>query len=170
MRVSAMLCVPLILAALPAAAQDPTRGNAQGDLAVTIYNGGQSLVQDIRQIAFPAGRTRQEFPDVSAQIRPQTVSFAASGTSIVEQNFDYDLLSPNALMQKAVGETVTLLRTNPATGAEPRERAQVLAVVGGFGERLFPILQQRYGNFVALPKFEPLHGAVILAKQNFASN
>ena len=48
--------------------------------------------------------------------------------------------------------------------------AQVLAIVGGFGERLFPILQQRYGNFVALPKFEPLHGAVILAKQNFASN
>ncbi|KQX34805.1 hypothetical protein ASD04_15550 [Devosia sp. Root436] len=48
--------------------------------------------------------------------------------------------------------------------------ASVMAVVGGFGERLFPILQQRYGNFVALPKFEPLHGAVILAQQNFASN
>lgn len=48
--------------------------------------------------------------------------------------------------------------------------AKVMAIVGGFGERLFPILQQRYGNFVALPKFEPLHGAVILAKQNFASN
>lgn len=46
--------------------------------------------------------------------------------------------------------------------------AQVLAVVGGFGERLFPILQQRYGDFIALPKHEPLHGAVILAKQNFA--
>ena len=48
--------------------------------------------------------------------------------------------------------------------------AAVMAIVGGFGERLFPILQQRYGDFVALPKFEPLHGAVILAKQNFASN
>lgn len=48
--------------------------------------------------------------------------------------------------------------------------AQVMAIVGGFGQRLFPILQQRYGDFVALPKFEPLHGAVILAKQNFASN
>lgn len=48
--------------------------------------------------------------------------------------------------------------------------AKVMAIVGGFGERLFPLLQQRYGDFVALPKFEPLHGAVILAKQNFASN
>lgn len=47
--------------------------------------------------------------------------------------------------------------------------AKVMAIVGGFGQRLFPILEQRYGDFVALPKFEPLHGAVILAKQNFAS-
>ncbi|MET3926485.1 BadF/BadG/BcrA/BcrD ATPase family protein [Devosia sp. 2618] len=47
--------------------------------------------------------------------------------------------------------------------------ARVMAIVGGFGERLFPILQQRYGDFVALPKFEPLHGAVILAKQNFSA-
>lgn len=46
--------------------------------------------------------------------------------------------------------------------------AEVMAIVGGLGERLFPILQQHYGDFVALPKFEPLHGAVILAKQNFA--
>ena len=47
--------------------------------------------------------------------------------------------------------------------------AQVMAIVGGFGQRLFPILEQRYGAFVALPKFEPLHGAVILAKQNFSA-
>lgn len=50
-----------------------------------------------------------------------------------------------------------------------RHGAQVMAIVGGFGQRLFPILQERYGNFVALPQFEPLHGAVILAKQNFAN-
>ena len=48
--------------------------------------------------------------------------------------------------------------------------AGVMAIVGGLGQRLFPILQQHYGDFVALPKYEPLHGAVILARQNFASN
>ncbi|MEO6013556.1 MAG: BadF/BadG/BcrA/BcrD ATPase family protein [Devosia sp.] len=47
--------------------------------------------------------------------------------------------------------------------------AQQLAIVGGFGQRLFPLLTARYGNFVILPKHEPLHGAVILAKQNFAA-
>lgn len=114
--------------------------SAQGEISVTIYNGGVSLVQDIRQLDIPVGRSRQEFPDVSAQIQPATVSFNAVGTGIVEQNFDYDLLSPDALMQKAVGEMVTLIRTNIATGGETRERAKVLAVNNGvvlqIGERI----------------------------------
>ncbi len=109
----------------------PTAPNAQGEVAVTIYNGGTSLIEDVRQLNIATGQTRIEFPDVSAQIQPQTVSFNAGGTSIIEQNFDFDLLSPNALMSKAVGETVTLIRTTWATGAETRERAKVLAVNGG---------------------------------------
>jgi hypothetical protein len=88
-------------------------------------------VQDRRQIALPAGRVRQEFPDVSAQIRPETVTLSGDGFDIIEQNFDFDLLSPAALMQKAVGETITLVRTIPMTGQEIRERAKVLAVNGG---------------------------------------
>jgi len=68
---------------------------------------------------------------VSAQIEPATVTLSGRGIGIVEQNFDFDLLSPAALMQKAVGQTVTLVRTNPATGAETRERARILAVNGG---------------------------------------
>ncbi|UYN99507.1 MAG: hypothetical protein KIT02_16630 [Devosia sp.] len=48
--------------------------------------------------------------------------------------------------------------------------AKVLAIVGGLGQRLFPVLQQQYGDFVALPKYEPLHGAIILARQHATSN
>jgi hypothetical protein len=113
-------------AAGPALAQ-----SAQGDVAVTIYNGGVALIQDTRQLDIPAGRSRQEFPDVSAQIRPETVSFAAPDAGIVEQNFDYDLLSPGKLMEKAIGKTVTIVRVNPATGAETREQARILATNGG---------------------------------------
>ena len=110
---------------------DPTAESAQGDLAVTIYNNNLALVQDVRRLAIAAGRSRIAFPDVSAQIRPETLSFAAEDTAIVEQNFDFDLLTPSKLMEKAVGQTVTLLRTNPATGQETRERATVLSTVGG---------------------------------------
>lgn len=104
---------------------------AQGDIAVTIYNNDLALVQDARTVMVPAGRSRQEFADVSAQIRPETVTLSGPGIAIVEQNFDYDLLSPDKLMEKAVGKTVTIVRTNPATGAEIREQAKVLAVNGG---------------------------------------
>ncbi len=115
-----------VFVAGPALAQ-----SAQGDVAVTIYNDNLGLVQDVRQLSMPAGRARIEFPDVSAQIRPETVSLTGDGIGIVEQNFDYDLLSPGKLMEKAIGKQVTIVRTNPATGAEIREVATVLATNGG---------------------------------------
>ena len=127
----------LVLAGVPLAAQaqtaavPPSEQSAQGDVSVTIYNNDLALVQDTRTLTLPAGRTRQEFPDVSARIRPETVTLAAAGTSIVEQNFDFDLLTPQKLMDKAVGQTVTLVRTNPQSGAETSERARVLANNGG---------------------------------------
>ncbi len=133
----------LAASAAPAIAQTSIPSpaeSAQGDVAITIYNNDLALVQDRRNLTLPAGRSRQEFPDVSAQIRPETVTLTGTGIGIVEQNFDYDLLSPSALMQKAVGETITIVRINPATGAETRERARVLAANGGvvlqIGERI----------------------------------
>ena len=126
MRRLLLLSAGISVLAAPAASQ-PEPGN----LAITIYNQNLALVQDTRQLDLPAGRSRQEFPNVSGQISPETVTLSAEGVGIVEQNFDFDLLSPSKLMEKAVGEEITLLRTNPATGAETRERAKVLAVNGG---------------------------------------
>src|SRR5688500_8933562 len=124
---SAALAAPLPgQAPIPSPAQ-----TAQGDVSVTIYNNDRALVEDRRTLDLPAGRSRQEFRDVSAQIEPATVTLSGRGVGVIEQNFDFDLLSPQALMQKAVGQTVTLVRTNPATGAETRERARILAVNNG---------------------------------------
>jgi hypothetical protein len=142
MRVLALACLPLLAGGMSSSlhAQDAATGNAQGDVAVTIYNNGQSLVQDDRQLSVAAGRNRIEFPDVSARIRPETVTLSGPGIGIVEQNFDFDLLTPDKLMDKAVGQSITLVRTNPATGAERTERAKVLAANGGIvlqiGERI----------------------------------
>jgi len=125
------LLVGLTLVAAPAFAQSATSSSAQGEVSVTIYNNNLALVQDARTITVPQGRSRQEFPDVSAQIRPETVTLSGAGLAIVEQNFDYDLLSPDKLMEKAVGQVVTIVRTNPASGVETREQARVLAANGG---------------------------------------
>jgi len=121
----------LLLAPVAAFAQSAPQPSAQGDVSVTIYNNNQALVQDTRKLTLANGVSRQEFPDVSNSIRPETVRLSIDGATILEQNFDYDLLSPSALIQKAVGQTITIVRTNPATGVETRERAKVLATNGG---------------------------------------
>jgi hypothetical protein len=122
-----------LLTATSALAQTipPPSQSAQGDVAVTIYNNNRALVEDTRSLDLPAGRSRQQFPDVSAEIQPETVTLSGAGIGIVEQNFDFDLLSPDALMKNAVGQTVTLVRVNPSNGAEIRERALILAANGG---------------------------------------
>lgn len=136
----AAVAAPLFAQQAPSQAIPSPTASAQGDVAITIYNNDLALVQDKRDLQLPGGRSRQEFPDVSARIRAETVTLTGAGIGIVEQNFDYDLLSPSALMQKAVGETITIVRINPATGAETRERARVLAANGGvvlqIGERI----------------------------------
>ncbi len=130
--IGSVLAAPLLAQAPePTSVAIPGEATAQGNVSVTIYNNGQALVQDVRRMNLPAGRSKQEFPDVSAQIRAETVTLSGPGIGIVEQNFDYDLLTPAKLMEKAVGQTITLLRTNPATGSETRVRAKVLAANGG---------------------------------------
>jgi hypothetical protein len=126
-------CLLCASAGAPVIAADRT-------VSVTIYNDDLALVQDRRDIDIKGGRQRIEFEDVSAQIRPETASLAAADISIVEQNFDFDLLTPAKLMEKAVGQEVTIVRVNPATGAETREQALVLAtnrgVVLKIGQRI----------------------------------
>jgi hypothetical protein len=123
--------LPLISMACSAWLLAASAWSADRTLSVTIYNDDLALVQDRRDIEVKDGRQRIEFQDVSAQIRPETVSLSAPDISIVEQNFDFDLLTPAKLMEKAVGQEVTIVRVNPATGAETREQAQVLATNGG---------------------------------------
>ncbi len=129
--IAGTLLLPAAALAQSTPSASPLAPSAQGDIAVTIYSDGAALIQDVRRLNLPSGVSRQDFPDVATQIRPETVRLSAAGTEIVEQNFDYDLLSPQALIDKAVGQTVTLVRTNPATGVETREQAKILAANDG---------------------------------------
>ena len=101
------------------------------DASVTIYGGNQALVEDTRQIAFDQGLQTLNFPNVSSMINPSTVSFLAEDIRIIEQNFDFDLITPKKLMEKSLGQTVTLVRTNPGTGQSIKEKAKILSVNDG---------------------------------------
>src|SRR5271169_7242422 len=79
----------------------------QSDLALTVYNSNLSLVRDVRELNLPAGETRLRFMDIAAAINPATVHFRSltepAKLNVVEQNYEYDLLDPNKLLQKFVG-------------------------------------------------------------------
>lgn len=113
---------------------------AEPDLTLTIYNNDLAMVQDVRTLEIGKGRQKLEFKDVSASIRPETVSLTGAGLGIVEQNFDYDLLTPAKLMEKAVGHQIELVRVDPADHKEIHETATVLSVNQGvvvkIGERI----------------------------------
>lgn len=107
----------------------------QRELAVTIYNESLALVKDTRRVKLERGTNRLAWRDVSARIRPETALLRnlghPEGFYLVEQNFDFDLLSPQKLLDKYVGQDVRVIKTNPATGAETVETAKVLATNNG---------------------------------------
>ena len=144
----------LALAALPAllVAQAPgetaTTQADQKALAVTIYNDNLALVKDQRLVKLGKGEVRLAFQEVSAQIRPETALLRnltePKGFFVVEQNFDFDLLTPRKLLEKYVGEKVVVISQKPNAGGpgstEVREEATVLAtnegVVLQFADRI----------------------------------
>jgi hypothetical protein len=87
----------------------------QKDLAITVYNSNVALVRDVRRLKLPAGTFNLRYMDIAAQVNPATVHIvsliAPHELSVLEQNYEYDLLSPEKLLQKYVGKELTLIRT-----------------------------------------------------------
>jgi len=85
----------------------------QKEVAITIYNGNLGLVKDIRDLHLGPGTHEVKFMDVAAQIDPTTVHLKsltdATGVRILEQNYEYDLLNPQKLLDKFVGKKVKLM-------------------------------------------------------------
>jgi hypothetical protein len=99
-------------------------------VAVTVYNGQFALVKEVRKLDLPSGQVELRLRDVSAQMQPETAALVATSgepVTLYEQNFDFDLLSPEKMLQKYVGHMVTVIKSHPTTGEETRENATVLA-------------------------------------------
>jgi hypothetical protein len=108
----------------------------QSDLAVTVYNSSLALVRDVRQLNLGPGESRLRFMDIAASINPAAVHFRSmtepSKLSVLEQNYEYDLLDPVKLLQKFVGREVTLLRPKLTSGTTEYDevKATLLALNG----------------------------------------
>ena len=120
------LAALLMLSSAPALAQ-----TGPDEVSLTVYNSNLALVSEQRSLDLARGEQVVELPGVSSQIQPTTANFFVEGVEILEQNFDYDLLSPSKLMEKHVGQFVDVIRTNPGNGNVSKERAKVLSVNNG---------------------------------------
>ena len=107
----------------------------QQSVAVTIYNQDLALVEDARRVQIDQGMNRLALRDVSALIRPETAllrSLSHPGSfSLLEQNFDFDLLTSTKLLEKYVGRQVRVIKVHPTTGVETVEQAKVLSANQG---------------------------------------
>jgi hypothetical protein len=118
-RLAALVLAVLLLSSGSPATAGPllavTR-ESQRDLMVTIYNGNLGLVKDSREARLPAGMSEVQFADVAALIDPTSVHLKSltdpAGLRILEQNYEYDLLSAQKLLEKYVGKKVRLYQGN----------------------------------------------------------
>ena len=125
-----LLCLSS-LAPSPAASELVSTSADQVAVAVTIYNRDLALIRDTREVRLAPGRQLLAFREVSARMQPQTALLTAPGLQVLEQDFEYDLLSSESLLEKYVGREVMLVKTHPTTGEERLEKAVVLSVDGG---------------------------------------
>ena len=114
-RLVSTLLLTLLMGS-PSFAQSTVNSTAQDqkELAVTVYNSNVALVRDVRRLQLPAGTLDLRYMDIAAQVNPATVHIvslsAPKDLSVLEQNYEYDLLSPQKLLQKYVGKELTVVR------------------------------------------------------------
>lgn len=139
----------------------------QKSVEVTVYNNNLGLIKDIRSIKLPKGVSELRFMDVSAYIQPETVVAKSLNKQhkfmVLEQNYEYDLMNPQKLLDKFVGKEVKLVKENHYTGKKSVVTAKLLSNNGGqpiyeidgeihiYGTAGAPILSEIPDNLIAQP-------------------
>jgi hypothetical protein len=124
------------VASAPSATATTTATSTAADrktVSITVYNQNFGVVREVRELAaLGVGQVALEFRDVAAHIRPETVAIksltAPGAISVLEQNYRYDLLTPQTLLEKYVGKTIRTYRYHEATGKEEARDAELLSV------------------------------------------
>lgn len=135
-RLATLFC--LLIAAVSAQAQERTvTANDRSQLSVTVYGNGLAHIRDRRTVDLPAGVSSVVFADVGAMLDPtSTVIDSDPGLRVLEQSFQREVISEQALLQRSIGKKIRIVRTHPTTGADTSEEAIVLAVDGGLVLRI----------------------------------
>jgi len=123
-----VLAGSLLAAGVAVAGEAPVVVSQAGQgrtLSLTVYNVGRALVRDARPVSFPGGVVALEFRDIAAHVMPETVAIGGEGVTVLEQNYEYDLLSPQTLLAKFLGKDVTMVIEEPGQGPGTVVRKEV---------------------------------------------
>lgn len=151
----------------------------QTSIEVTVYNNNLGLVKDTRIIDLSSGLGQLRFMDVAAFIMPETVHIKSlnnsSPFSVLEQNYEYDLINENKLLDKYVGKKIKLIKENFYTGQKETVEANLLSnnngqiyqigseIYLGFpGQKILPEIPE---NLIAKPTLTWNYEASTAAKQ-----
>jgi len=97
-------------------------------LNLTIYNTNRALVQEIRKIPLAKGVSTIRFEGVPATVIPQSLIVVSSGGfSVLEQNYEFDLISREKLLEKYVGKEVTLIDEDKILSDKKNVSAKIVA-------------------------------------------
>ncbi len=156
MRAALTLLTGALLAALPAAAQTLVTSSGPERVAVTLYRDpgrapaqapdlswlqGFALVTETRTVTLPPGAAEIRFEGVAGGIVPQSAIVTGFPDGVVERNRDAFLLSPSTLLDRSLGQRVSIRRTSLATGAVSESEAVIRSGADGA-----VVLQTREGN------------------------
>ncbi|MCK4905522.1 DUF4139 domain-containing protein [bacterium] len=156
-RIMFVLAMSLVVAGACFAAE-PAKSTIddQEQIYITIYNNNLGLVKDIRQIYLTRGISELQFMDVAQRINPTTVHIKSliepDSLSVLEQNYEYDLLNPAKLLDKYVGEKVKLIDKNYYTGEEKILDATLLSTNQGHIYKIDNEIHINPGGRVILPR------------------
>ena len=143
----------VFLSALPALGAEVVSSTEadQTGVEVTVYNTDLALVKDVRSILLKEGQGELRFMDVASAIRPETVHVKSLNNppslAILEQNYEYDLISPEKLLEKFVGRTVKIEVWNDYQGKKEIVEGTLLSTNNGL---VFDIGGQIYLNYPGL--------------------
>ena len=84
------------------------QSNEQKSISVTVYNQNLGVVKDLRSIDISSGRSKINITDVAQQIDPTSVHIKLDG-EVLEQNYQYDLVSLDKILRKFINQTIQLV-------------------------------------------------------------
>jgi hypothetical protein len=128
----------------------------QTGLAITVYNNNLGLVKDTRKVELPKGQGELRFMDVAASIKPETVTVKSVNSpnafSVLEQNYEYDLMSPAKLLDKYVGKKIKIIDWNRFQDRKEEVDATLLANNNGPIYKINGEIYLGYPGYTVLPK------------------